>query len=135
MALVLCPECNKEISDKAETCPSCGYILVKSELPKIRKSELSAVKKNPTLGVVWIIVGVFCILVGIPMITIVIGIFAIIAGVIFVGMGANNLSGTQSGFCPYCNNQITVGAKASTLKCSHCKKTSTRNGGYLETIE
>lgn len=25
MALITCPECYKEISDKAETCPSCGY--------------------------------------------------------------------------------------------------------------
>lgn len=24
MALINCPECNKEISDKAEACPSCG---------------------------------------------------------------------------------------------------------------
>lgn len=25
MALIKCPECGKEISDKAEVCPSCGY--------------------------------------------------------------------------------------------------------------
>ena len=25
MALIHCPECNKEISDKAITCPHCGY--------------------------------------------------------------------------------------------------------------
>lgn len=24
MALVICPECNKEISDKAKVCPFCG---------------------------------------------------------------------------------------------------------------
>lgn len=27
MALVKCPECNKEISDQAKYCPSCGYRL------------------------------------------------------------------------------------------------------------
>lgn len=27
MALIKCPECKKEISDKAETCPKCGYEL------------------------------------------------------------------------------------------------------------
>ena len=27
MALVKCPECNKEISDQAKHCPSCGYRL------------------------------------------------------------------------------------------------------------
>lgn len=25
MALINCPECGKEISDKAKTCPDCGY--------------------------------------------------------------------------------------------------------------
>lgn len=25
MALIPCPECNKEISDKAKSCPNCGY--------------------------------------------------------------------------------------------------------------
>ena len=25
MALIKCPECQKEISDKADACPSCGY--------------------------------------------------------------------------------------------------------------
>ena len=27
MALIKCPECNKNISDKAEACPHCGYNL------------------------------------------------------------------------------------------------------------
>jgi len=30
MSLIKCPECNKSISSKAETCPHCGYILEKS---------------------------------------------------------------------------------------------------------
>ena len=25
MSLISCPECNKEISDKAKCCPNCGY--------------------------------------------------------------------------------------------------------------
>ena len=29
--LINCPECNKEISDQAETCPNCGYKLPKPE--------------------------------------------------------------------------------------------------------
>lgn len=31
MSLVKCPECNKEISDKAKCCPNCGYELPKQE--------------------------------------------------------------------------------------------------------
>ena len=25
MALIKCPECGAEVSDKAEACPKCGY--------------------------------------------------------------------------------------------------------------
>jgi|InofroStandDraft_1065614.scaffolds.fasta_scaffold91308_2 hypothetical protein len=31
MALINCPECGKEISDQAETCPNCGIALKKKE--------------------------------------------------------------------------------------------------------
>lgn len=29
MAIINCPECNKEVSEEAEVCPNCGYILRK----------------------------------------------------------------------------------------------------------
>lgn len=29
MALINCPECNKEVSDKAEMCPNCGFGVAK----------------------------------------------------------------------------------------------------------
>lgn len=29
MAMINCPECNREVSDEAEKCPNCGYILQK----------------------------------------------------------------------------------------------------------
>ena len=25
MALIVCPECGKQVSDQAESCPHCGY--------------------------------------------------------------------------------------------------------------
>ena len=27
MALIKCPECSKDVSDKAQSCPNCGYEL------------------------------------------------------------------------------------------------------------
>ncbi len=30
MALILCPECKREISDKAKTCPQCGFPIERS---------------------------------------------------------------------------------------------------------
>lgn len=34
MALIHCPECNKEISDKVAACPHCGYPFTENSLPK-----------------------------------------------------------------------------------------------------
>ena len=43
LALVNCPECDKLVSDKAESCPNCGYPILKNfnQLPPIAvKSDL-----------------------------------------------------------------------------------------------
>ena len=31
MALIKCPECGKEVSDTAPSCPNCGYAFNKQE--------------------------------------------------------------------------------------------------------
>lgn len=41
MALIKCPECGKEISSLAKTCPNCGYVL-----PKKEKRQKSKKQKN-----------------------------------------------------------------------------------------
>ena len=50
MALIPCPECSREISDKAKACPLCGYPLAASdaglsegdqeELERLRQEQL-----------------------------------------------------------------------------------------------
>ena len=37
MAMVKCPECGREVSDSAETCPSCGHPMVRPEGGRGRK--------------------------------------------------------------------------------------------------
>lgn len=38
MALINCPECNKEVSDKADACPNCAFPITKKETkPKSQK--------------------------------------------------------------------------------------------------
>lgn len=42
MALINCPECNKEVSDKAEVCPNCGfgvakYVVRQNKIEKIQE--------------------------------------------------------------------------------------------------
>lgn len=36
MALINCPECGKQVSDKANACPNCGYPIAASTGVKIR---------------------------------------------------------------------------------------------------
>ncbi len=31
MALITCPECSKQVSDQASSCPSCGYPITQEE--------------------------------------------------------------------------------------------------------
>jgi len=54
MALIKCPECDKEVSESAKSCPNCGY--------RLRKSIL---KQKSTSNNKWIIFAVIalCILV------------------------------------------------------------------------
>lgn len=48
MALIKCPECNKNISDKAESCPHCGYSLNKKSNINIDKNafDISSLKNK-----------------------------------------------------------------------------------------
>ena len=39
MALIPCPECWDEISEFAESCPHCGYIIAPGEADEIKASE------------------------------------------------------------------------------------------------
>ena len=67
MALVNCPECGKEISDKAKSCPNCAYpiqaVTVEATAKKWKGIKLTggilvpvglvivfATKDNPTIG-------------------------------------------------------------------------------------
>jgi len=39
MSLIKCPECKNKISEKAISCPKCGYILSHQEVKKIKETE------------------------------------------------------------------------------------------------
>ena len=52
MALINCPECNKEISDKVRSCPYCGYPfeenLIQNEETRPQQVELTGVRISGT---------------------------------------------------------------------------------------
>lgn len=54
MALISCPECKKEISDKAEACLSCGYKLKKQKKVEIINPELASDKKLTNIAAIFI---------------------------------------------------------------------------------
>lgn len=131
MAMINCPECNKEISEHAKTCPNCGFEFA----VKPKKTPLGAKEVNKVAGVTWIVVGICAVLVGLFTVGVIIGFLFIFAGLGMIGMGANNMSGMQKGKCPYCNSDALVSVKATTYKCSECKKVSQKKEEYLETID
>lgn len=45
MSLINCPECNKEISDKAYSCPNCGYPIAASQKQEFLK-EIESTKRE-----------------------------------------------------------------------------------------
>ncbi len=45
MSLIKCPECDKEISDKAKVCPMCGYP-IREEIDKLSSKPASATGMN-----------------------------------------------------------------------------------------
>lgn len=52
MALINCPECGKQISDKATVCPNCGYPISSASNTSSSKTSLVRVKLEPTPGVI-----------------------------------------------------------------------------------
>lgn len=64
MALTKCPECGKEISDKADSCPNCGKVLKEEAAPKAAAAKKPA-SKNNTGVIIAVILGVALLGVGI----------------------------------------------------------------------
>jgi ribosomal protein L7/L12 len=50
MALIKCPECSNEISDKAIACPKCGYPLPPASQPQPSDSFLQAKIKQALIN-------------------------------------------------------------------------------------
>lgn len=55
MALIKCPECGKEVSDKADSCPECGYPISRKSAPP----ESSRKNKSKIITAIFVIVLLF----------------------------------------------------------------------------
>ena len=60
MALINCPECGKEVSDQAISCPNCGYVFKKmDDTPK--SMEVSIKNINEIMVGISVVVEVICL--------------------------------------------------------------------------
>lgn len=52
MALIKCPECGKEISNKAESCPNCGYQLKNKDIRQKYNDKENVIKSGIILCII-----------------------------------------------------------------------------------
>ncbi|MCD8174555.1 MAG: hypothetical protein LUD41_01215 [Phascolarctobacterium sp.] len=161
MALINCPECGGLVSDMANFCPHCGYVLEnpaaetiggdseaeivtdssansdnsKSEIPVPETmTQLDEPHSHAIMGTTFVLFGILIVL--LSFLGGVIGFIVIgLVGLIMLGAGADMLAKKQDGKCPYCGGNVSVPAGASAFKCPHCKQTSKKTDRFLTKIE
>ena len=72
MALINCPECQREISDKVDNCPHCGYPFEKNNFPNTGNNEIKKVGKKSS-KIKKIIIGSIVTIVSIVVIIFIVG--------------------------------------------------------------
>lgn len=129
MALIKCPECEKEISDAAIACPHCGYTISRSTLTsQSQNTPLPPVSTASRIG------GICCIILGfisIP-IALIMGVLPIIGSIFLISMGFHFVS-ARHGICPYCGKDVSV--SGTNCKCPHCRKISVRTNNFLKPVD
>lgn len=139
MALIRCPECNREISDGADTCPHCGYQLAKKREEQKEtpfKPVVSPLSKKKSSGlsktVIGIIGGCAFIAVGIPLVTIGVGVILIIIGLVAFFGSLTDYKKHQYGKCPYCETELKVVSGNASFQCPVCKNVGKQTETTLE---
>lgn len=134
MALIVCPECGKEVSDRAAACPVCGYPFVDAkgnQTERERTTRLGKITRNPVLGVVLIIVGIVVIIFSLLIIFsfgifgIILGIFSMLLGGALIYGGFSFCKGSAKCKCPFCGKIGSITITEKTYRCPGCKKVST----------
>lgn len=129
MALIVCPECGAEVSERAPACPSCGYPLVDiSSAPTVRektgrvgqfKPRLSSGIPITVVGIILLVIGIFLFLLSFILAIFVIGISSAI-----IGVGINRCAGQARCECPFCKERGYLSRMAKMYRCPSCKRNS-----------
>lgn len=65
MALIKCPECEKEISDSAAACPGCGRPVRSETRATTDSAEVAAyIKRQRKIGTIWLLAAAVAIGIG-----------------------------------------------------------------------
>ncbi len=96
MALIKCPECGADVSDKAVACPKCAHPIVESSTKQARTVKVQTIEKTAKKYKVQILIGVFLMILGflliissvsgqqLNVVTGILGVLATVGGVIWL---------------------------------------------------
>ena len=138
MALINCPECGKQVSDTAPTCPNCGYDLSKANkdfkpvIMPLSEPSIKELRKVPTvifgcLIVGCIIVSLFNWRIGFPLL----GVVLFVAVIVLYATAKRH----QQGECPYCGTTLNFDiGSPKKFKCPKCGNIGRRNEKTIESI-
>lgn len=59
MSMIKCPECGKDVSDKATVCPECGYPILENK-ETLKKEKIKDLKKKSLLIIPIIVIVIIC---------------------------------------------------------------------------
>ena len=137
MAMIMCPECRRMVSDMAAACPRCGYPVssmsqnVQAPIPPVpfvpRRTELGPVRGSKIGGIAMILFGI----ISMPL-TLAMGIICVIGSFILMFIGGVWIVGERKGTCPYCGASIAVSGGSENYRCHTCKNLCIVKGNYLE---
>ena len=141
MALINCPECKREVSDQAYSCPHCGYVMAHSSSPVQAGSPLKPTPVGPQnrqvfLGSAGTIAGMLMIAVGMLFAFVLLPVGGLIAAVGAVVLYKANAAavGTHDIICPYCKTPGTIETPAQSYRCPACLKKSVKRDGYMHPV-
>ncbi|MEI6072395.1 MAG: hypothetical protein WCS31_11430 [Verrucomicrobiae bacterium] len=139
MALIICPDCQKEISSEAKNCPNCGL-----PIKRIHRQSASLVENSTSFttetigageragkGFMAILCGVAVLL--IPIIGWILGPILIIIGICFFFMKSSTLA-TRTGSCPYCTLPVQTNGDDDAFSCKHCAERIIVKGRSFHTM-
>ena len=153
MALIRCPECDREMSDTLDACPHCGYRLTEANVDNPSSTPIGKLKWSFSSCACCIALTAFFIYCAIHSFNASFGnslysssfivpypyryygfFIMCLASVLFGYFAVLNIIGRRRTVCPYCKKEAQIWRYEQKLKCPYCKKISVRKGDVLETV-